>query len=66
MVKSAETESRVVDAGDWGRENRESVFNGDRIAALKDEKVLDGVVMFTHYANVLNATELYNQEQLRW
>ena len=37
MVKSAETESRMVDVGDWGRENRESVFNGDRIAVLKDD-----------------------------
>ena len=41
MVKSAETESRMVDVGDWGRENRESVFNGDRIAVLKDAKVLE-------------------------
>ena len=31
---------RMVDVGDWERGNRESVFNGDRIAALKDGKVL--------------------------
>ena len=44
-------------SSDWGRENRELLFNGYRVSVLQDENVLE---MFQN-VNVLNTIEW-----LRW
>ena len=39
VVKFIDTESRTVVAkGRWGRWSRESLWNGDRVSVLEDEK----------------------------
>lgn len=41
MVKVIETGSRLVATGGWGREERGAWFNGDRVSAGKEEKLVE-------------------------
>ena len=67
IVKSIEMESRIAVTGSGGGGNVELLFNGFRVSAGKDEKVLemDGGIDCT-IMNVFIGTKLYTLKWLKW
>ena len=55
VVKSIETESRIVVAGALGGRRGMRSFNGYRVSVLQDETILE----LYNNVNVLNPAELY-------